>query len=145
LPFQCKINVDAVPPPMPVMPTAQAFLADSAAAPCRALPRTGLGLGTRFHPRPFQCKISVRPPPVCPTAQASLADAAAIPARPPVIGAPAAGPAATAGTADPAATAATAGLATTAGTVGLAATATAPGNAKIAIAKQRAANFSERT
>jgi hypothetical protein len=134
---------------MPVMPTAQAFLAESAAAPCRALLRAGLGLGTRFHPRPFQRKISVRPPLVCPTAQASRADAAATPARPPVIGELAAGPPVTVGTGRRAELAAPAGtgrpaVAAPAGAPGPAAMATAPGSATVAIA-QRAAKFSERT
>jgi hypothetical protein len=49
LPFQRRIT----------LPTAQALLAEVAVTPSRESSGPGLGLGTRFHALPFQCKIKV--------------------------------------------------------------------------------------
>jgi hypothetical protein len=63
---------------LPLVPTAQALLADVAATPARLAVVPGLGLGTCFHAVPFQCKMRVLPP-LVPTAQALLAVMAVTP------------------------------------------------------------------
>src|SRR5262250_1919250 len=81
-PFQCRAMV--APAPLPVLnsPTVQTFVADVAATPLRITSVTGpagLGLATRFHFVPFQCRTRVLPVVlvnVSPTAQALRADVA---------------------------------------------------------------------
>jgi hypothetical protein len=83
LPFHRSIRAWPWLVALKVSPTAQALRAESAATLDRLL-WSGLGLGTRFHALPFQCRISVlTPDPVLtlPTAQASLAEIAATPSR----------------------------------------------------------------
>jgi hypothetical protein len=79
LPFHRSIRAWAWLVALKVSPTAQALRAESAATPDKLL-CDGLGLGTRFHALPFQCRISVLTPEwvlMLPTAQASLAEVAA--------------------------------------------------------------------
>ena len=70
----------------PVLPTAQALRADTAATPERPLP-AGAGLGTFFQAVPFQCAIKAlgRAPPLSPTAQAFRAEVAATPRSSPLM------------------------------------------------------------
>src|ERR1700683_443348 len=69
---------------LPAMPTAKASRADGAATPVRLAPpppKGGLGLASRFHDDPFQCRMRVLIAEDKPTAQTSLADLAATPER----------------------------------------------------------------
>src|SRR5215470_12332363 len=88
VPFQCRMRARLVSlaralPPM-VKPTAQVLLAEVVPTPVRSLPAAGLGLGTRAHLVPFQCRIrvwSLAPVLSSPTAQALLVEVAATSAR----------------------------------------------------------------
>src|SRR5215469_9435587 len=82
VPFQCRARVwDR--PPVEVLPTAHAFVAELASTANRGLVVPGCGLATRAHCRPFQCMISeVSFPlvaPTLPTAHALLAEVAVTP------------------------------------------------------------------
>src|SRR5215472_9684422 len=82
LPFQCRARVwDR--PPLEVLPTAHAFVAELASTASRGLFVPGCGLAFRVHWRPFQCRISEVSFPVgastLPTAHASLAEVAVTP------------------------------------------------------------------
>jgi transcriptional regulator with XRE-family HTH domain len=85
LPFHRRIRVFVGPSPLPVAPTAQARLADTAATPLRNTPPPGVGLGTCFHDFPFQRRIRLKPGPhpqlTSPTAQARCVDTAVTPCR----------------------------------------------------------------
>ncbi len=59
VPFQRNTRAFSLPPKSLVPPTAHAFRADVAVTPRSKAPPAGLGLGTRVHALPFQCKISV--------------------------------------------------------------------------------------
>ena len=60
LPFQCRIRLPPGPHPHVMSPTAQALPAETMATLFRLFrsPAPGLGLGTRFHTLPFQCRIT---------------------------------------------------------------------------------------
>ena len=85
MPFHRKIRMFVGPSPLPVSPTAQARLSETAATPNRMVPPPGVGLGTRFHALPFQCRIKLMPGPhpqlMSPTAQALPVGVMATPNR----------------------------------------------------------------
>src|SRR5215475_11547209 len=81
VPFQCRISVRSVVPAAERLPTAHALVVEVALTPRNTLgfpAPPGLGLATRAHDLPFQCKITVRALlPLEPTAQAFLVEVAA--------------------------------------------------------------------
>jgi hypothetical protein len=77
--MRCRSSAGSGPPG----PNARASLAEAAATEYRAAPSWLLGLGTRFHAVPCQCRISVSVSLISPTAQSFVLDvmATAVSAR----------------------------------------------------------------
>src|SRR6266700_2888055 len=78
-PSQCSRRAWVPLPEALAEPTAQAFWGVRAVIPDRSVRVPGLGLGTRVHALPFQCRMKVAAAPlaVVPAAQASVGEVAA--------------------------------------------------------------------